>query len=252
MVVDYVKEDRIAVFTINRPEAMNALNEAVILELNKAMIDFRDDPNVWVGIVTGAGDRAFSAGADIKGFKPGPATTPEGVAPTTRADQIWKPFIAAINGYALGGGLELALTCDLRIAAEHSRFGLPEINVGVIPAGGGISRLPRFIPRAKATEILLMGEQIDAQEAYRIGLINKVVPLNDLMPTARQWAEKICQAGPLQVRAVKETMLRGYNIPLEEALRIERDMLNRIRSTEDYMEGARAFVEKRKPNWKGK
>jgi enoyl-CoA hydratase/carnithine racemase len=176
----------------------------------------------------------------------------EGIATAVRADQIWKPFIAAINGYCLGGGLELALTCDLRIAAEHARLGLPEINVGVIPAGGGISRLPRFISRAKASEMLFMGQHINAEEAYRIGLINKVVPLAQLMPVARQWAERMCQSGPLQLRAVKEAMIRGYNVPLEESLRIEKDMLNRIRGTEDYMEGARAFVEKRKPNWKGK
>ncbi len=252
MAVDYVKEGRIAIFTINRPEAMNSLNAAVSRELNEAMIDFRDDPDCWVGIITGAGDKAFSAGADIKGFQPGPVESPAGSAPGVRADQIWKPFIAAINGYCLGGGLELALTCDLRIAADHARLGVPEIKVGVIPAGGGINRLPRFIPRAKAAEMLLMGEHIDAEEAYRVGLVNKVVPLEQLMPTARQWAEKICEMGPLQVRAVKEAMLRGYNMHLEEALRLERDMLNRVRQTEDYMEGARAFREKRKPNWQAK
>ena len=250
MAVDYRKEGRIAIFTINRPQALNAINAEVGLELNKAMIDFRDDPDVWVGIITGAGDKAFSAGADIKGFRPGPVA--EVAMERVRADQIWKPFIAAINGYALGGGLELALTCDLRIAAEHARFGTPEIYVGVIPAGGGIDRLPRFIPRAKAAEILLMGKYMDAQEAYRIGLINKVVPLDQLMPTAREWAETICQAGPLQVRAVKEAMIRGYDMTLDDGLRLEAEMLNRVRSTEDYMEGARAFVEKRKPNWKAK
>jgi enoyl-CoA hydratase/carnithine racemase len=174
------------------------------------------------------------------------------VVERVRADQIWKPFIAAIHGYCLGGGLELALTCDLRIAADNSRFGLPEIKVGVIPAGGGMSRLPRFIPRAKAAEILLMGQHIDAQEAYRIGLINKVVPRDQLMPTAKEWANLICQAGPLQVRSVKEAMIRGYGMPLDESLRLERELSNRLRSTEDFIEGTRAFIEKRKPNWKGK
>jgi crotonobetainyl-CoA hydratase len=252
MAVDYKKEGRVAIITINRPEVLNALNAEVGRELNKAMIDFRDDPELWVAIITGAGDRAFSSGADIRGFRPGPRETEEGTTERVRADQIWKPFIAAIHGYCLGGGLELALTCDLRIAAENARFGLPEIRVGVIPAGGGISRLPRFIPRAKAAEILLMGQHIDAPEAYRIGLVNKVVPLDQLMPTARQWADIICQAGPLQVRTVKETMLRGYNMPLQESLQLERELVNRLRSTEDYMEGVRAFVEKRKPNWKAK
>jgi enoyl-CoA hydratase/carnithine racemase len=251
MAVDYRKEGRIAIFTINRPEVLNAINAEVSQELNKAMIDFRDDPDLWIAIVTGAGDRAFSAGADIRGFRPGPREAEEATE-RVRADQIWKPFIAAIHGYCLGGGLELALTCDLRIAAENARFGLPEIRVGVIPAGGGMSRLPRFVPRAKAAEILLMGQQIDAQEAYHVGLVNKVVPLDQLMPTARQWADTMCQAGPLQVRAVKETMLRGYNMPLEESLRLEREISNRLRTSDDYMEGVRAFIEKRKPNWKGR
>jgi len=252
MAVDYKKEGRIAIFTLNRPEVLNAINAELSQELNKAMIDFRDDPDLWIGIITGAGDRAFSSGADIRGFRPGPVPAEERATERVRADQIWKPFIAAIHGYCLGGGLELALTCDLRIAAENARFGLPEIRVGVIPAGGGMSRLPRFIPRAKAAEILLMGQHIDAQEAYRIGLVNKVVPLDQLMSTARQWADIMCQAGPLQVRAVKETMIRGYSIPLDESLRLEREISNRLRSTEDYMEGVRAFVEKRRPNWKGR
>jgi crotonobetainyl-CoA hydratase len=250
MAVDYRKEDRVAIFTINRPEVLNAINADVSRELSEALSNFRDDPDLWVGIITGAGDRAFSAGADIRGFRPGPM---EGEAvERVRADQIWKPFIAAIHGYCLGGGLELALTCDLRIAADNSRFGLPEIKVGVIPAGGGMSRLPRFIPRAKAAEILLMGQQIDAQEAYRIGLINKVVPRDQLMSTAKEWANLICQAGPLQVRSVKEAMIRGYGMPLDESLRLERELSNRLRSTEDFIEGTRAFIEKRKPNWKGK
>jgi enoyl-CoA hydratase/carnithine racemase len=251
MAVDYKKEGRIAIFTINRPEVLNAINAEVSQELNKAMIDFRDDPDLWIGIITGAGDRAFSAGADIRGFRPGPREAEEATE-RVRADQIWKPFIAAIHGYCLGGGLELALTCDLRIAAEDARFGLPEIKVGVIPGGGGMSRLPRFVPRAKAAEILLTGQHIDVQEAYRIGLVNKVVPLDQLMPTARQWADTICQSGPLQVRAVKEAMLRGYNMPLEESLKLEREISNRLRTSDDYMEGVRAFIEKRKPNWKGR
>lgn len=252
MAVDYKKEGRIAIFTLNRPEALNAINAQLTRELNEAMIDFRDDNDLWVGIITGAGDRAFSAGADIKEFRPGPLEQGRGTTERVRADQIWKPFIAAINGYALGGGLELALTCDLRIAAEHARFGTPEIFVGVIPAGGGIDRLPRFIPRVKAAEMLLMGKQIDAQEAYRIGLINLAVPLEKLMPTAREWAKAICQAGPLQVRAVKEGMIRGYDMTLDEGLRLEGELFNRVRNTEDYMEGARAFVEKRKPDWQAK
>ena len=252
MAVDYKKEGRIAIFTINRPEAMNALNNQVHRELRSALEDFRDDPSLWVGILTGAGDRAFSAGQDIKEFHPGPVKA-GGERAYNFADTIWKPIIAAIHGYCLGGGLEMALTCDLRIAAEDSRFGQPEVNIGAIPGGGGTQRLPRFISRANAAELLLTGEMIDAQEAYRIGLVNKVVPLDQLMPTAMKWAELICQKGPLAIRAVKEAIIRGYNLPLDEGIRLERSLNNWIRTTtEDFMEGANAFKEKRPPAYKAK
>ncbi len=249
MAVDYKKEGKIAIFTINRPEAMNSLNSAVRKEMAEAMLDFRDDPQLWVGIVTGAGEKAFCAGADIKEFRPGPM---EASWSAIRADQIWKPFIAAINGFALGGGLELAMTCDIRIAADHARLGQPEVNIGFMAGAGGTQRLPRFVPRAKAAEILLTGEPISAEEAYRIGLVNKVVPLAKLMATAKEMAETICRKGPLGVRATKEAMIRGYSMPLEQGLQIEADMANRIRGTEDFMEGAKAFAEKRPPQYKAK
>lgn len=248
-VVEVQKEGRIVIITINRPEAMNALNTEVRQGLNKAFVEFRDDPDLWVAILTGAGERAFSAGADIKEFRPGPVAA---VGETVHPDQIWKPFIAAINGYALGGGLELALECDLRIAAEHARLGQPEINIGFMPGAGGTQRLPRFIPRAIAAQLLLLGEPIDAHEAYRVGLVNKVVPLAELMPTAKQWAETICKKGPVGVRASKEAMIRGYDRPLEDGLRLERELANRVRMSEDFAEGARAFVEKRPPQYQGK
>ncbi len=254
MAVDYKKEGRIAIFTINRPEAMNALNAQVHKELSEAMIDFRDDPDLWVGIITGAGDRAFSAGADIKEFRPGPVEGRGAGGQTAYqlADHIWKPFIAAINGFALGGGLELAMTCDIRIAAEHARLGQPEINIGYMPGAGGTQRLTRFVPRALAAEMLLTGEPISAQEAYRIGLVSRVVPLDQLMPTAMKIAKTICQKGPLGVRASKEAMIRGYSMPLEEGLQLERELNNQMRNTEDFMEGAKAFAEKRPPNYKAK
>jgi crotonobetainyl-CoA hydratase len=250
--VNYTKEGRIAIITLNRPEVLNAINADLSRELSEALRDFRDDPELWVGIITGAGDRAFSAGADIRGFRPGPREAREDAGERVRADQIWKPIIAAIHGYCLGGGLEMAMTCDIRIAADNSRFGLPEIKVGVIPAGGGTARLPRFIPRAKAAEILLMGQHIDAQEAYRIGLVNIVVPRDQLMATAKQWANQLCESGPLQTRAVKEAMLRGLEMSLEDSLKLGREIADRIRGTEDFIEGTTAFREKRKPNWKGK
>lgn len=256
MDVIYEKKGKIAIMTINRPEARNALGGDVGRLLNEAMVDFRDDPNLWVAIITGTGDRAFSAGADIKGFQRQPessgaqAAEPARTVERVRADQIWKPFIAALNGYALGGGLELAMTCDIRIAAEHAELGQPEINIGIIAGAGGTQRLPRFVSRANAAEILLTGERISAQEAYRIGLVSRVVPLDKLMPTAFEIAETICQKAPLSVRATKEAMIRGINLPLEEGLQVEREMATGLRSTKDRAEGVRAFIEKRAPVFK--
>ncbi len=252
-VVEYEKEGRIAIIKINRPVAMNALNPQVHQELGEAMTSFRDDPELWVGIITGVGTKAFCAGGDISQFNKGGATEMlEAGAKRIRADQIWKPFIAAINGYALGGGLELAMECDLRIASENARLGQPEVNIGFMSGYGGTQRLPRFIPQAMAAELLLMGQRIDAQEAYRIGLVNKVVPLAQLMPTAKQWAEIICQAGPLGIRATKEAIMRGYNMTLEEGLRLERELAERVGKTEDFFEGTPAFLERRKPVYKAK
>jgi enoyl-CoA hydratase/carnithine racemase len=248
-VVEYKKEGKIAIITLNRPEARNALSGELRQELNQAFIDFRDDNDLWVAILTGAGDKAFSSGADIKEFRPGPMG---GGRTPVRADQIWKPFIAALNGFALGGGLELAMECDIRIAAEHARLGQPEVTIGFMPGAGGTQRLPRFVSRAYAAEILLTGEPITAQDALRIGLVSRVVPLDQLMPTARQIAETICKKGPIGVRATKEAMIRGYNVTLDEGLQLERDLANRVRASEDFMEGARAFAEKRPPQYKAK
>lgn len=250
--VEYVKEGRIAVMTINRPEAMNSLNVDVTMGLREAMIDFRDDDEVWVAIITGAGNRAFSAGADIKGFRPGTGQEATRDEAPVRADTIWKPFIAAINGYCLGGGLELALMCDIRIASDNASFGQPEVNIGFMPGMGATQRLPRFISRVVASEMILAGERMNAQEAYRIGLVNRVVPFDDLMPTARKMAETICQRGQTGVRASKEAIIKGYDLTLEEGLQFEREKVNYVRTTEDFMEGARAFAEKRPPNYKGK
>ncbi len=257
MVIDYKKEGRIAIFTINRPEALNAMNVQGTRELSEALIDFRDDPELWVGIITGAGDRAFCAGADIKDMLPflkenvqqSPWAMP---ATHMRGLELWKPLIAAINGVALGGGLEIALACDLRIASAKARLGLPEVTLGLIPGWGGTQRLPRMVPWCKAAELLLMGRPIDAQEAYRIGLVNIVVPPEAVMPTAREWAETICRAGPLAVRAAKEAMIRGSSLTLEEGLRLENDLEAYVTSTEDFTEGTTAFTEKRKPDFKAK
>ena len=253
MAVDYEKKGRIAIITLNRPEALNALNGDVHRELNEAYKDFRYDDDLWVAIITGAGDRAFSAGADIKGFQPGTGEKPKKSSePPLRADTIWKPFIAAIHGYCLGGGLELALTCDVRIAADNTQMGQPEINIGFIAGGGGTQRLPRFLPRAVASDILLTGNRINAEQALRWGLVSRVVPRDQLMATAMEIAETICTRGPLGVRATKEAIIRGYDMTLENGLYFEAEKVAYIRTTDDFMEGARAFAHKRPPEYKGK
>lgn len=256
MAVDYKKEGRIAIFTINRPEAFNMVNVSVFQELHDRMVEFRDDPELWVGIITGARTRAFSAGADTKDMLPfaranrdSPGALPSSIM---RGLDMWKPIIAAVNGLALGGGLEIVLACDIRIASEKARFGTPEVTLGLIPGWGGTQRLPRMLPWCKAAELLLMGRPIDAQEAYRIGLVNKVVPQEQVMPTAKAWAEVICQAGPLAVRAAKEAMIRGSSLTLEDGLHLENSLFNRIMGTEDYAEGVAAFNEKRRPVYKAK
>ena len=169
-----------------------------------------------------------------------------------RGLELWKPVIAAINGFALGGGLELALACDLRIAAENASFGLPEVTLGLIPGWGGTQRLPRAIPKAMAAELLFMGQRIDAQEAYRIGLVNKLVPNSQLLPTAEEWAERLCEIPPLAVRAVKEAMCKGLEMSLEEGLGLETELEDFLFTTEDSKEGRAAWQEKRKPVLKGK
>ena len=195
MCVDFIKEGKTAIITINRPEAHNAINPETYEALSKAFVEFQNDDGLWVAIVTGAGERAFCAGADIRSTLPKlkEAIGQSGTEPPIimRGLDLWKPLVAAVNGVALGGGLELCLACDIRIASESATFGVPEVNLGLIPAWGGTQRLPRLIPWAKAAELLLTGRPIDAQEAYRIGLVNKVVPLADLMTTAKQMADML-------------------------------------------------------------
>lgn len=251
--VIYEKKGHIAIITLNRPEALNALNADLHRELHEAMVDFRDNDDLWVAILTGTGDRAFSAGADIKGFQPGTGeVSRRSDEPPVRADTIWKPVIAAIHGYCLGGGLELALTCDIRIAANNAQLGQPEVNIGFMAGGGGTQRLPRFIPRAVAAEILLTGNRINAEEALRWGLVSRVVPRDRLMSTAMEIAETVCQRGPLGIRATKEAIIRGYDMTLPDGLYLETEKVAYVRTTDDFMEGARAFAQKRTPDYKGK
>jgi enoyl-CoA hydratase/carnithine racemase len=255
MALLYTKEGKVATFTINRPEALNALNTETFTELSNAFIDFIRDDNVWVGILTGAGERAFCAGADIKEIVPklkGYKNLPWAEPPLYRGLKLWKPMIAAVNGHALGGGLELVLLCDIRIAAENATFGVPEVTLGLIPAWGGTQRLPRAVPTAIAAEMLFTGRSINAAEAYRIGLVNKVVPQAELMSMAKQMADMLCKPGPLAVRAAKKAMYDGLSASLEKGLEIEKEMTDLVVSTEDFDEGTKAFVEKRKPDWKAR
>jgi enoyl-CoA hydratase/carnithine racemase len=239
---------------------MNAMNSEMWQGMTDAWINVRDDPNVWTAIVTGAGERAFSAGADLKEMAMMQAAMASGgevpkmvpdVTPM-RGIEVYKPFIAAINGYALGGGLELALACDIRIAAEHATLGLSEVQRAIMPGMGGTQRLPRFVPFGMALEILMTGDRISAQEAYRIGLVNRVVPLVELMPTAEALAKRISENGPLAVRAAKEAAYRGVRMSLDEGLRLELLLLQGLIASEDAKEGPVAFAEKRKPQYKGR
>jgi enoyl-CoA hydratase/carnithine racemase len=258
----YEQKDRVVTITINRPEAMNAIDPETHEALVAAWTRFRDDDEAWVAILTGAGDRAFSAGADLKKMIPAAFSGGRGYDPVahnayglggiTRGLEIWKPMIAAINGFCLAGGLEQALACDFRIAAEHARFGLTEVRWAIMPGAGGTQRLPRVVGLTRAMEMILTAEPIDAQEALRIGLVNRVVPLPRLMEEARALAQTLCERGPLALRAAKEAVLRGLSLPLADGLRLEAFLAGTLRGTEDAAEGPRAFAEKRKPNFKAR
>lgn len=252
MVIDYQKEGKIVIFTINRPRSMNAMTPEGIVEFHKYLIEFRDDPEVLVGIITGTGTKAFCAGADIKEMLPFMQAGGELPPTILRGMEINKPIIAAVNGLALGGGLEFALAADIRIASENARFGLTEVNVGLIPGWGGTQRLPRLIGTGKAAEMLFTGKIIDANEAYHIGLVNAVVAFEKLLGTAKEWAESISIAAPLAVRAIKEAMYTGLSTTLEEGLRIESYFAHYMEKSEDLSEGINAFKEKRKPKFRGK
>ena len=255
----YEKHGRIAYITINRPEVLNALHAEANRELGRIWDDFQEDAGVWVAILTGAGDRAFSAGNDLKataaaspggGSSSGPAPSGGWGGITARFD-LWKPTIAAVNGWAMGGGCEMALACDIVVAAEHARFGLPEPRVGLMAAAGGVHRLPRQVGLKQAMGMILTGKHIDAQEAYRIGLVNEVVPSDQLMATADRWAAEILECAPLAVRASKEAAVTGLDLPLEAAFRRSYANFETHRRSADFIEGPRAFAEKRKPTWTG-
>lgn len=258
MTIDITVKDRVATLVLNRPDALNAIDHAMRGAVREAWRRIAEDPAVDVGIVTGAGGRAFSVGADLKGAPP----TDRSFASQAFADgsnesltagiEMDKPLICAFNGHARGGGLEIGLACDIRIASDNATFALPEVRVGTIPGSGGTQRLPRVIGASDAMLLLLTGDAIDAQEALRIGLVSRVVPLADLPAAAHAIAARIVANAPLAVRAVKRLATRFRDIPLDQGLVAERHVWGLLRDTEDRAEGRAAFAQKRPPSFKGR
>ena len=254
--IRYELADGVATITLNRPNVHNAMNDTMRAELTACFTELAQSTDARAIVVTGAGERAFSAGADILEF----------VAPQVpvkyrdarrrvdfRAamDRCGQPIIAAINGFALGGGLELALACDIRIAGEDSQLGLTEVNLAIIPGGGGTQRLPRLVGRGKALEMILTGARVDAREALRIGLVERVVPTAEVHTSAQALAKMLAERAPVAMRYAKEAVVKGLGMSLEDGLRLENDLSTLLRTTEDRLEGAKAFLEKRKPRFTG-
>lgn len=253
--VIYEKRGPIALITINREGALNAVDGKTTGELYRAFADFRDDRELRVAILTGMGQKSFSTGMDLVATAGGESQLTEGNLPFggfTKRMPIFKPIIAAINGYCLAGGMELALTCDIRICTPNARFGLPEVRWALIPGAGGTQRMPRAIPQAWANYLILTGEQMDAETAMRVGLVSHIVPQEELLDRALTIASTICERGPVAVRTAKEAILRGQDMSLENGLAFEDALFSRITATEDYREGPRAFAEKRKPEYRGR
>ncbi len=249
--------DEIAFITINRPDKLNALNDQVVEELAQAAERVATEDGIRGAIITGAGSKAFVAGADIgdlakQGPFDGKARALRGQAMLRRFETCGKPVIAAVNGYALGGGCELALACHIRIASDNAKFGQPEVKLGIAPGYGGTQRLPRLVGRGHALHLILTGEVIDAPEAYRIGLVNKVVPAGELAGEAEQALRGILSMGPLAVRLALEAVDRGFDMSLEEGLLLEANHFGLLAATRDMKEGLTAFLEKRAPKFEGR
>jgi len=253
----YEKSEGIATITLNRPEALNAFSKEVVEEILLALEDVKIDENVRVVVLTGAGEKAFSAGADIKamaGMTPLKARELSlmGEKLCLALENLEKPVIAAINGFALGGGLEVAMACDLRIASETARMGQTEINIGLIPGWGGTQRLTRLIGKTKSKELVFTGKMIDAKTAESLGIVNMVVPADKFRETARQFAIDLASKAPVALKVAKALINKGADISLDSALALEREGFGVVASTEDLKEGVSAFTEKRKPVFKGK
>lgn len=252
----YEKEGKIAIITINRPDKLNALNRKTMEEINEAFLSAGSDDSIGAIILTGSGSKAFVAGADIKELS---VLTPIGAKDFALYGQmvfnhielLGKPVIAAINGFALGGGCELALACTIRIASEKAKLGQPEVNLGLIPGYGGTQRLSRIIGKGRAMEMILTGDLIDSKEAHRIGLVNQILPAEELLPACKKITEKILSKGPLAIRYALEAVNRGLEMPLEEGLFLEATLFGLACATKDMKEGTKAFLEKRNAQFKG-
>jgi enoyl-CoA hydratase len=251
------RDGAVAVVTVNRPKVLNALNSPTIDELRRTILALKHDESVRVVIITGAGDKAFIAGADINELATqspvgGRDHAMRGQHVLDLIENMGKPVIAAINGFALGGGCELAMACTLRLAADTAKLGQPEINLGLMPGYGGTQRLARLVGRGRALELLLTGDQIPAQEAHRLGLVNRVVPAAELMTAARALAAALAAKAPVAARYIIDAVNKGLQMPLAEAQVHEATLFGLVASTEDMREGTRAFLEKRKAEFKGK
>jgi len=251
------KNEGIATITLNRPDALNAWSTELAQEFLGAMEDARNDESVKVVIITGAGEKAFSAGADIKAMKGMTALKARelsnmGYKICNAIETIEKPVIAAINGYALGGGMEVSMACDFRVASDKARMGQTEINIGLIPGWGGTQRLTRLVGKARAKELVYTGKIVDASTALQWGLVNMVVAATELMIAVRQFAQELAGKAPVAVKVAKALIDKGAEMNLESALALEREGFGVVASSEDLQEGVSAFTEKRKPAWKGK
>lgn len=249
------KDGKLWVITLNRPERMNALHSPAHFELEEIFNEFSTDPDAWVAIITGSGERAFCAGNDLRYQAEGGKLerNPMGFAGLTSRFDLKKPIIAAVNGVAMGGGFEIALACDLIIASENARFALPEPKVGLAALAGGMHRLPRQIGMKRAMGMMLTGRTVEAQEGLSLGFVNEVVAHQDLMESAKKWAESIMECSPTSVRTTKDVAMSGLShASLETAMEQKYDSVLDLFKGEDFVEGPLAFSEKRKPNWTGK
>lgn len=251
-----VSRDGVATIVINRPERLNAMDQAHYEALSAAWMRVRDDRAIKVAVVTGAGERSFTAGADIKSFLP--TTPPLSDLWLTQADpllnrglEVWKPVVAAVNGYCLGGGMTLMMATDIRVAASHATFGLSEVKRGVIAANGGTQRILKQLPYAVAMEMMLLGDTIDAQQALRWGLVNRVVEGGALLETAYDYAHRLARNAPLAVQATKELVVRSADVDLASGLRMEKLVARHVQDSDDAREGSAAFAEKRAPQFEG-